>query len=500
MLPFVSSFTIGGDYIKFPIRHQMEFLFSIKTGSFPLYVPGFASGHSVTALTLGQPFHTLTWMVSIMPGYWEGRAIEWNNLFKLLSLGLTQLILYILLRRLGVDKVLSFALSFITVYTLRMINLFQYGAALEAYTGYLILCALIGLYCVNPKGVFLPLGIVFTTYLLICSGHPEEMYYGLLAGGIFAIIAPSYVSVLLPDARYDLKRGFRFWLMVGFLLSLGVMLSSVYIIPFYFEFFKLNIHRVGMDYDTAILNTDTFIGTINNFFLPLRSHVRSAFGGASLFLLPMFLPVLRFFNIKIPRCIWILWAVIVIFFLYMLGNRTPVHRILWEYLPFASAIRLPGRISIIVPFFIMLLIVWIIRSSDINIPIKESSGRLSPITIMSIISLMSIILYYATYILCYYVLNLPQFLNWFHPYYEGNFLRFGISYEQVELCLVLLGLLSFVTMILIYYAKAKKVKGLFGLVLIAVILLQVGITLRYRSYNWIIDLKNLDIPSFNEMR
>ncbi|MEM3101740.1 MAG: YfhO family protein, partial [Candidatus Nitrosotenuis sp.] len=41
---------------------------------------------------------------------------------------------------------------------------------------------------------------------------------------------------------------------------------------------------------------------------------------------------------------------------------------------------------------------------------------------------------------------------------------------------------------------------LFGLVLIAVILLQVGITLRYRSYNWIIDLKNLDIPSFNEMR
>ncbi len=477
----------------------MEFLFSLKMGSFPLFIPGFAGGHTSIALTVGQILHPLSYAVFIMPGYWDGMSIDWNNLFKLLSLGLTQVVLYLFLKELNLRTVIALVFSFVTVYTLRMINLFQFGTSLEAYTGYLILCSLIGLYYIKGhKGYLYPILIIVFTYMLICSGHPEEIYYGLLATGIFTLIAPFYITKMLSDVDVKFRSIPTFWVRIGLFLLLGIMLSSVYIIPFYSEFLKLNIHRVGRDYSWANFNVDSVAGTLNNFFLPLRSHVRSAFGGSSFFLLPVFLPFLRFFQIKIPRSIWILWLVIVIIFLHMLGHRTPIHRFFWEYLPFASAIRLPGRISIIMPFFIMLLLAWIVKNGKIKVIIGRFVLGLSPITILSIVSALIITIYYVIYITGYYLFDLPLFLKWFHPYYEGNFLSFGISYEQVELALVLLGLLSLIALIL--HSEGKSIKVLTGLVLIVVILLQIGITLRYRSYNWITSIRDLDIPSLSEMR
>lgn len=42
MTPFLAKRIIGNDYVTYPIQNQTELLFSIKHGSFPLYVPGFA--------------------------------------------------------------------------------------------------------------------------------------------------------------------------------------------------------------------------------------------------------------------------------------------------------------------------------------------------------------------------------------------------------------------------------------------------------------------------
>ncbi len=499
MVPFIFHFTIGNDYIKFPIRQQMELLFSLKTGSFPLYVPGFASGHSSTALTLGQIFHPLSWIVSIMPGYWDGKVIDWNNFFKLLSLGFTQLILHFFLKRFGISVVLSFMFSFVTVYTLRMLNLFQYGAPLEAYTGYLILCSLIGLYCINSKGFFLPLAIIFTTYSVICSGHPEEMYYGLLAAGLFTLIAPFYISTMLSDVKIDFKSAFRFWLKTVLFLFLGIILSSTYIVPFYLEFLRFNVHRVGQNYKWANFVTDTFIGTLNNFFLPLRSQTFSAFGGSSLIIMAVTLPVVRLFRIRFPRPIWTLWFILFVIFMHMLGNMTPVHRLFWEYLPFASSIRLPGRISIIMPFFMMLILGWIAKSKASTIFIGESSVNLRPVTILASVTVLLILIYYLFCVIGYYVFHFSSFLKWFNPHFKDNLRYLNISYEEVEITLIILGVLSLLS--LIFYVEGKKLARWFGMaVLIIAVILQLGIAFKYRSMNWITSKERIDIPTFNEMK
>ena len=115
-MPFISSLTLGKDYAIFPIQHQMELMFSLKMGSFPLYVPGFAGGQTASALMLGQIFHPLTHMATLLPGYWSGNALEWNTLLRLFSLGLAHLAIFVFVRDLGVSKLFSFIVSFITVY------------------------------------------------------------------------------------------------------------------------------------------------------------------------------------------------------------------------------------------------------------------------------------------------------------------------------------------------------------------------------------------------
>jgi hypothetical protein len=493
MIPFITNVTIGSDYLAFPIKQQMELLFSIKTGSFPLYVPGFGSGHSSSALTLGQVFHPLPYISSIMPGYWEGKAIEWNNIFKLLSLGISQLALFIFLRKIRLDVFYSFLLSLITIYNLLLLDLFRHGAPLEAYTGHLILCTVMGWYFIRPTKWKGPLCIIGATYLLICSGHPEEMYYGLVGSGLFACVAPYFISNMLPDRKVDIKTAIRFWLKTGSFIFLGILLSSFYIVPFYFDFVSYNILRVGQDYAKADHNLDTFVGTINNFFLPLRSLVYGAFGGSSLILTAFLLPFLRVLKVKIPRSIWSVWGILLFMFLFMQGSRTPIHRLVWEYLPFASSIRGPGRISIIMPFFIMLLLAWIVQAEPVSLRFRRSSITLKPSTVLVYFSLTVIACYYLIYITGYHVFSSEEFRELF-SYPVGHF-RF-IPYFLFELIIVTAGIFSLI--MLTGYSMRSGASAKLGFLLILFTLIQVGMVLKYRSAHWI--EKRYDSPTFEEIQ
>ncbi len=493
IIPFLTELTIGSDYLLFPIRWQMELLFSMKTGSFPLYVPGFAYGHSSSALTLGQFFHPLSHISSVMPGYWDGKAIEWNNFIKFLSLGLTQLVLFAFLQKIRLSPLFSFVLSFITVYNVKLLELYRHGAPLEAYTGHLILCAVIGWYFIRPTKWIGPLCIMGVSYLLICSGHPEEMYYGIVGSGLFTCVAPFYLSSMSPDWKIDFKIALRFWIKVGLFLCIGILLSSAYILPYYFDFVSDNIQRVVQDYSFSVKDQDTFVGTLNNFFLPLRSLVREAFGGSSLILIAFVLPLLRFFRIKIPRSVWSIWSLVIIIFLHIQGSRTPIHRLVWEYMPFASSIRDPGRIAIILPFFIMLLLAWVVQAEAISLRLKQSLLTLRPVTILACLSMSLIIVYYLLYITAYYNLSSKNFYRFFlYPAGENSY----IPYFWLELIIVMLGISLLIC--LAFYSMRTGTNRHLGLLLIILTLAQVGLVMKFRSAVWIEN--RYDTPTFKKMQ
>lgn len=441
IMPFFSDLVIGNDYPRFPIDHQMELMFSLKTGSFPLYVPGFAGGQTASALTLGQLFHPISHIANLLPGYWNGNALEWNTFIRLISLGCAHLFIFIIICKFRLHYLLAFVLSTITVYNLQVLSNFQYGAALESWTGYLFLCASIGLYSLQLQRWYKPLLIIGSTYWLVCSGHPQMMYYGLLGAGLFTLLIPFFISEMLPEKQYSFQEIALFWIKTALWCSIGILLSSAYILPFYFDFISSNTERVARDYAWANGYLDTFMGTLNNFFQPLYTFVNGIFGGSSLFLVAALVPVLRIMKVKIPRVIWLCWIIIFIAFLHMQGDRLPIHYIIWKYFPLASSFRVPGRIAMVMPIFFMLIITWVISAKTFQINIFGKELNISPISFLSIVALLFMGVYFylpdSITLDCHRysansIHNIPSWIQWITLYLGGIVLLLTFFYGTMQ--------------------------------------------------------------------
>jgi len=480
IMPFVSDLMMGNDF-RYSVHQQMEMLFSIKTGSFPLYHPTYALGQSSITLTWSQIFHPISYLSSLMPGYWDGRAIQWYEFFKILSLGFTQLILFLFLKRFEVNTFFSFLLSFITIYNMRMLDLFRFGASLEAYTGYILLCAAIGWYSLQPRRVIGPLSIIIMTYLLIVSGHPQHMYYGVIGAGLFMIVFPFYKADILHQP-IEIGAIVKFISKTLLFMLIGVLLSSVYILPFVFDFLPTNTGRADATYEWSVANIGLF-EVLGNFFMPYLADVHGAFGGSSLFILAILLPVLKIFKIRIPRSVWIVWGIILLIILYMLGDKTPVYKLAWRHLPFLSAFRHQGRASLIIPLFIMMLLVWIIKSESHLFRVKRSSTTFAIYSIGALIALSLI------------PLHLYLYLR-FKPYI-GEITPGSINNIPLwKMLLIPLSGMASLLCLAVYGMGINRRKWLIGALLSGFTLLQIGIILRYGTYTNHLEIQ----PTFDEMR
>jgi len=376
-IPFLGDRTIGNDYIVYPIYEQMELQHSLKHGSFPLYVAKYAGGQSAAALTLGQVFHPISHLAALMPGYWEGHALQWNTLLRLLSLGLVHLGLFILLGRLQLDYIMAFIISFITIYNLRMLDLFRYGASLENYTGYLFLCMAMAFYYIKPTRAIGPISIIISTYLLVCGGHPQMMYLGFLGTSIAGIAIPFMLNKISPAIPLNRRSLIKYFKTIGICVLGGILLASAYIIPFYFDFIVTNAQRVGQSYKWSIHFSDTIGGMLNSFFSPLHSDVHSAFGSSVIILLIALVPLLYLTVKKVPMPILLVWVLVTLTFLCSLGGATPVHYFFWKYFPLAHDFRVPGRIVIVFPFLFLLILAWLFRSGGKKVTSTTESKPLS---------------------------------------------------------------------------------------------------------------------------
>jgi hypothetical protein len=104
---------------------------------------------------------------------------------------------------------------------------------------------------------------------------------------------------------------------------------------------------------------NTFVGTINDFFQPLDGG--AGFGGSSLVLVAAIVPLLSLLRVRVPAVISIVWVLLLLLFLSIQGDRTPVHYVLWKIMPFSSGMRVPQRMSMIMPVFFMLILVWLLK-------------------------------------------------------------------------------------------------------------------------------------------
>ncbi len=79
---------------------------------------------------------------------------------------------------------------------MRMLGAFLYGASLENYTGLLLVAGALLWTCDHPTQRAGPVWIVVRTYLLVCGGHFQSMYYGLCGALLSALIAPYFLAAI----------------------------------------------------------------------------------------------------------------------------------------------------------------------------------------------------------------------------------------------------------------------------------------------------------------
>ncbi|MCK9522280.1 MAG: hypothetical protein M0R76_04440, partial [Proteobacteria bacterium] len=394
LVPLFSSLTIGNDYGVFPIQQQLELLFSQRTGTFPLYAPGFAEGRSQAALTMGQQFHPLPYLASLIPGYHDGHALQINTLLRLCSLGVAHLALFYLFRRLGLTRLAAFLVAFLTVYNQRMLDCFRYGASLENHTAFLFLFASLGFLWHKPRHYAGPLLVAFSTWLLCCGGHPQMMYLGFLGAALICALIPFAFPAFADDPRPPWRDIRRYYLTCAAALLAGILLSAAYLASFYFEFIADNAARVGRDYAWSLIYTDTLGGLLNNFFAPLQSDVHGAFGSSALILLPLFI---LFIPTRRQMAPWAVVAFAVLAALTVLiaaGDATPLHRWFWEYLPLANAFRVPGRIVFFLPALLAIPLAWLLRPVDTLTTRRGRTWPVSPLFLPALLALAAYLVYH----------------------------------------------------------------------------------------------------------
>ncbi len=392
--PYVGDQTIGHDYAMYPTPHQMELQYSLAHGQWPMHAPGFAGGRPSAVLTLGQMYHPISFISAHIPGYWEGDALDINTLLRLISLGLLNMVLMLLLLRLGLRLEIAFALSFITAYNMRVLDILRFGASLENYTGHALLCAALAYYFVRPRKFLGPALVIASTYLLVVGGHPQMMYFGLFGSTAFALAIP-FVLPHLTGERVELRRAGRFYLVAAACGAAGIALASAYIVPLYADFVAETSTRIARGYGWSLLNCDTWGGAINSFFQPLNISVTGGFGGCAIIVPILVFPLLALMRHPVPRGVVFTVVFIALVFGISLDAATPLHRLFWEHFPLASSFRVPGRINMLLPMMILLVLAWLFRRGDQPSVVW---GRRLPIPLQTLVLGLSLIVYVTYYL------------------------------------------------------------------------------------------------------
>jgi hypothetical protein len=305
-------------------------------------------------------YHPLSFLAAHSPGYWKGHALNWNTFWRLASLGVVQMLLFSVLRKLNLRNDVAFVLSFITVYNLRTLDMFRYGASLENYTGFLLLCATMIRFYIAQDRIIGPASLIGATYLLVSGGHPQIAYLGILGAGVICLAIPPAIKAIRPELAKSLRVTLQYYAVVVICTGIGLLLASAYTFPFFFEFLRDAPTRINRTYEWSLAYSDRWGGAVNSFFNPLQSDVHGAFGSSPLILTAALAPVL-FAPVRGLRgrpIMIVLWLLVALVFLCSLGSQTPIHYWFWKFFPFADTFRAPGRITMLLPPVFMLILAW----------------------------------------------------------------------------------------------------------------------------------------------
>ena len=199
------------------------------------------------------------------------------------------------------------------------------------------------------------------------------MYLGLVEALIIFLIAPFYISAILPEEKNNSFRIVKYYFGSLCSIGIGLLLASSYLFPFIFEYLKESYRGQWQNFTWSCMYQDAFIGAMGNLFYPFISNVHDAFGASALILIAAVAPILILNRVRMPFTIFFIWLLCFLLFDMTLGSNGILYYYFWKYFPFANTFRVPGRVALVLPLIMSLILVWVIsRSCEILSAARQS--------------------------------------------------------------------------------------------------------------------------------
>ena len=399
---------IGNDFILLYYKYKVYLLACLSDFHFPLWSPAEGAGYPFYTNPFTQAFYPLNLLLILWYKILGGFNPLDYQVFTVLGISIFALGLFMWLRlintnlRAVVFSVLIMSVSFKVTEIIRFPNAVHTAAwypwILYALTRILLSKSL-------KKTVVSGVLLAFFLICLFTGGYPYYVYYGifLFIPYLLAFLAKPLRELLFGPYTINWRRGFVTFTLAG---AAALVICAPYVLGIK-RLMAETIDRAGKDFSYSTAHVFNLEDTLGSLVFPPASSTEGwyFFSIAGLLVILLYMLTQRKVNLESegrnggkemltpqrPGDLWIklffiIWICIITYISY--GRHSYLFKLLWNYMPGFSSLRVWGRLNIIlVPILAWLLsISYASFESVLSIKkapvLKKRSYFLAPIVVL----------------------------------------------------------------------------------------------------------------------
>jgi hypothetical protein len=352
--------TTGNDFQILYSNFKIYLLNALNELHFPLWSPSEGAGFPFYSNPFTQAFYPLNLLLFALYRLTGGYSQYDHHLYAVLGLCIFAVGIYLWLRSLGFSTRQSVFTSCVISISYKITELMRFVNALHTAAWFPFI--LLGITLSLRKPVRGALLIFASFIMMVTAGYPYFIYYSpfLIAPYIILLLVRRIRQGMDPAVDVSIKK----WL-GGISISIAAALAIC--APYLIKISQLlaqTVDRSGHDFEYSTYHVFNFMNTLGSLLYPPSSNPEGwyYFGMIGILLILLFLISRVTGNRNTPRTsntmplLYILiWYSIISYITY--GKYSYLFKLLWQYVPGFSSLRVWGRMNIILLPILSLLLV-----------------------------------------------------------------------------------------------------------------------------------------------
>ena len=399
---------IGNDFILLYYKYKVYLLACLSDFHFPLWSPAEGAGYPFYTNPFTQAFYPLNLLLVLWYKILGGFNPLDYQVFTVLGISIFALGLFMWLRLMNTNlRAVVFSVLIMSV-SFKVTEMIRFPNAVHTAAWYpWILYALTRILLSKSLKNTVVSGVLLAFFLicLFTGGYPYYVYYGifLFIPYLLAFMVKPLRQRLFGPHTINFKRAFATFILAG---SVALVICAPYVIGIK-RLMAETIDRAGKDFGYSTAHVFNFEDTLGSLVFPPAASTEGwyffSITGLLLILLYIFTgrtisnkdkgkelgeeaPALRNHRDLWIKLFFIIWMCIITYISY--GRNSYLFKLLWNYMPGFSSLRVWGRLNIIlVPTLAWLLsIAYASFESVLSVKktpvLKKRSYLLSPIVVL----------------------------------------------------------------------------------------------------------------------